>query len=413
MQAKKRVIVIVSVLMALVALNIVIGHLLPTHALGADETPTPAAATTTAAPLPLLTDNPYIIADIAELASPATVFISVEWPLPEQTQQREITQDPFSMFFDYWFSDPFFSPQPQSQQTSAGSGFIIDQSGIILTNQHVVGNIGENQTVKVIVDAPGLEREYDAEIIGADSTLDLAVLRITNGQEHLFPTVPLGDSDASRIGEWTIAIGNPYGQDFEHTVTVGVLSAKGREITILSRDTGTTQIYKNLMQTDAAINRGNSGGPLLNIQGEVIGINTAVHSQAQGIGFAIPINIAKDVLDELITTGQVKHELEPRAWLGIYYGNLEESVAKQLRIPDEKGVIIMDIVKGSPAEEAGLKPWDLIRRIGDQDIYNLDTVKEIISAHEPGDELLFTVYRDGNVQLFSITLGNMPQNMRD
>lgn len=413
MQAKKRIVVVVSILVALVAFNIVIGHLLPNHALGANETHSPAPSATVAPPIPLLTDNPYIIADIAELASPATVFIRVEWPMPDQPQKRQLPQDPFSMFFDYWFSDPFFAPQPRAQQTSAGSGFIIDETGVIVTNQHVVGNLGEDQTIKVVVDAPGLAREYEAEIIGADSTLDLAVLRIINGQEHKFPVVPLGDSDTSRIGEWTIAIGNPYGQDFEHTVTVGVLSAKGREITIMSRETGTTQVYKNLMQTDAAINRGNSGGPLLNIKGEVIGINTAVHSQAQGIGFAIPINVVKDVLDELITTGQVKHELEPKAWIGFYYGNLEEGIAKQLRIPDEKGVIIMDVVQGSPAEKAGLKPWDLIRRINDKDIYVLEDVQEIISQQQPGDEVLFTVYRDGNIQLVPITIGDMPAHLRD
>src|SRR5690606_10264066 len=141
-----------------------------------------------------------------------------------------------------------------------------------------------------------LEREYEAEIIGSDASLDLAVLRILNEEGYIFPTLPLVDSDATRVGEWTIAIGNPYGRDFEHTVTVGVLSAKGREITIYNSETGRPQVYKNLMQTDAAINRGNSGGPLLNIKGEVVGINTAVHAQAQGIGFAIPINVAKEVL---------------------------------------------------------------------------------------------------------------------
>lgn len=414
MQAKKRIVAVVLILTALVAFNVVIGHLDPNQVLGAEEEPKQEqtmSATTT--PIPLLTDNPYIIADIAEMASPATVFVTVEWPLPEQTSpRRQLPQDPFSFFFDYWFSDPFFSPQPQMQQTSAGSGFIIDEQGIILTNQHVVGNPGENQTIKVVVDAPGLEREYEAEIVGADSTLDLAVLRITNGNGQRFPIVPLGDSDSSRIGEWTIAIGNPYGQDFEHTVTVGVLSAKGREITIMSRDTGTAQVYKNLMQTDAAINRGNSGGPLLNIKGEVIGINTAVHSQAQGIGFAIPINVAKEVLEELITTGGVKHELEPRAWLGIHYQNLTSTIAQQLRIPDEKGVIIADVIKNSPADEAGFKPWDILRRIDDQDIYDVDDVVEAMSNRQPGDEVLFTLYRDGEVHMIVVTLGNMPAHMR-
>ncbi len=414
MQAKKRITAVSFVLIALVAVSVVISHLSPSEVFGAQESNEPSnepSVVQTSIPL-MSTDNPYIIADIAELASPATVFIYVEWPLPEQdTQQRTVPQDPFSFFFDYWFSDPFYTPQPRIQQTSAGSGFIIDESGIILTNQHVVGNLGEGQTIAVVLDAPGLEREYTAEIVGADSKLDLAVLRIVDA-EGPFPTVQLGDSDATRPGEWTIAIGNPYGQAFEHTVTVGVLSAKGREISIYNRDTGTTQVYKNLMQTDAAINRGNSGGPLLNIEGEVIGINTAVHSQAQGIGFAIPINVAKDVLDELIETGGVKHELPPRPYLGIYYQALNETLAKQLKMPDEKGIIISDVAKGSPAEEAGVEPWDVIRRIGDRDIFEIDDVKDEISKYEPGDELLLTIFRDGQVQLLTITVGNMPEELR-
>ena len=410
MQAKKRITAISFVLVALLAVSVVISHLSPSEVLGAQEdNQTPIVHTSVPV---FVTDNPYVIADIAELASPATVFIYVEWPLPEEsTQRRTVPQDPFSFFFDYWFNDPFFTPQPRIQQTSAGSGFIIDESGVILTNQHVVGNIGENQTIKVVLDAPGLEREYKAEIVGADSKLDLAVLRIVD-EEGPFPTVRLGDSDTTRPGEWTIAIGNPYGQAFEHTVTVGVLSAKGREISIFNRDTGSTQVYKNLMQTDAAINRGNSGGPLLNIKGEVIGINTAVHSQAQGIGFAIPINVAKDVLDELIETGGVIHELPPRPYLGIYYQELNETLARQLRLPDEKGIIISDVAKGSPADEADVKPWDVIRRIGDQDIFELGDVKDEISKYEPGDELLLTVFRDGQVQLLTITVGNMPEELR-
>ncbi len=227
----------------------------------------------------------------------------------------------------------------------------------------MVGSRGEEQVIKVAVDAPGLKREYEAEIIGSDVTLDLAVLQILNADGETFPTVPLGDSDASRIGEWLIAIGNPYGQDFEHTVTVGVLSAKGREITILDRETNTQKVYRNLMQTDAAINRGNSGGPLLNVKGEVIGINTAVHASAQGIGFAIPINVAKEVLDDLINIGSVQ-----RTWLGISMQNLTENLAKQLRIPDDKGIVVVDVFGGSPADEAGIKPWDLIRRVGERDI---------------------------------------------
>lgn len=405
MRTKKRILSILFVLVAFLTVGGVIAHLMPAQTLSAEE-PTEQTAVITP-PMPMLVDNPYVIADIAELASPATVFIAVEWPVPEKTQsQQRVPQDPFNFFFDYWFSDPFSSPQPV-QPSSAGSGFIIDESGTILTNQHVVGNQGEGQTITVVVDAEGLEREYEAEIIGSDSTLDLAVLQITNDKNHVFPTVALGDSDGSRIGEWTIAIGNPYGKDFEHTVTVGVLSAKGREITILDRDSGVANVYKNLMQTDAAINRGNSGGPLLNIEGEVIGINTAVHSQAQGIGFAIPINVVKDVLDDLITKGGVQ-----KTWLGIYYGDLTESIVNQLRLPDNKGIIVSDVVQDSPAAEAGLQAWDVIRRMNEKDIFEINDVADEIQKYEPGDEVLITVYRRGEMLLIPVTLGNMPNQLR-
>ncbi len=403
MQSKKRTLAISLVLAALVFAGALISHLSPNAVLGAEETAVPPTANVAG---PLLLDNPYLIADIAELASPATVFISVEWPLPEQDERRSVPQDPFSFFFDYWFTDPF-QRQPRTAPSSAGSGFIIDESGIILTNQHVVGSKGEEQVIKVVVDAPGLKREYEAEIIGSDVTLDLAVLKISNANGDTFPTVPLGDSDVSRIGEWLIAIGNPYGQDFEHTVTVGVLSAKGREITILDRETNTQKVYRNLMQTDAAINRGNSGGPLLNVKGEVIGINTAVHASAQGIGFAIPINVAKEVLDDLINIGSVQ-----RTWLGISMQNLTESLAQQLRIPDDKGIVVADVFRGSPADEAGIKPWDLIRRINEREIFDVEELKEEITKRQPGDEVLLTVFRQGKVLLLPVTLGNEPAGLR-
>ncbi|MGB4431022.1 MAG: trypsin-like peptidase domain-containing protein, partial [Limnochordia bacterium] len=282
---RKRIIKVMIVVAVLLAVSGVIVHLWPQTTMVAQELPqtgveAPSVAQSRA--LPILVDNPYIIADIAEVASPATVYISVTWPAQTVDTYRRPSSnwDPFGSFFDFWFNDPFFTQPQQREVTSAGSGFIIDESGIVLTNQHVVGNKGEGQTITVVVDAPGLEREYEAEIIGSDYSLDLAVLRIINENGDVFPTLPLGDSDASRVGEWTIAIGNPYGRNFEHTVTVGVLSAKGREISVYDSETNSPKIYRNLMQTDAAINRGNSGGPLLNIKGEVIGINTAVHAQA-------------------------------------------------------------------------------------------------------------------------------------
>ena len=246
--------------------------------------------------------------------------------------------------------------------------------------------------------------------MGSDQRLDLAVLQIINEDNHVFPTVPLGDSDQSRIGEWMIAIGNPYGESLHHTVTVGVLSAKGREISIRNQDTGELQVYENLMQTDAAINTGNSGGPLLNMKGEVIGINTAVHASAQGIGFAIPINVAKDVLEELMTTGSVSLPSAP--WIGIYHQNITENLTDQLRLPDNKGVLVLDVIQGSPAAEAGLKAWDVIRRIGDTDIFSTDDVFAEISNYEVGDEIVLTVMRQGEIMLIPLTLGDKPAHLR-
>ncbi|NLL42922.1 MAG: trypsin-like serine protease [Firmicutes bacterium] len=408
MHNKRRIVHVLLLVGVLLAFSGVIAHLSSSTILVAEEAPQPALENVvTASAAPIIVDNPYVIADIAEMASPATVFLSVEWPTVEQQVPSQRFNDPFfNFFFDSWFLDPFTSRQPVTPR-SAGSGFIIDESGIILTNQHVVGNKGDDQTIKVVLDVPGLDREYQAEIIGSDYALDLAVLRIINPDDHIFPTVPLGDSDETRIGEWTIAIGNPYGEALHHTVTVGVLSAKGREITIMSQETGRPNTYRNLMQTDAAINSGNSGGPLLNMKGEVIGINTAVHTQGQGIGFAIPINVAKEVLDELITTGGVSVP-----WVGVYQQNMNEKLANQLRIPDDKGVLILDVVENSPAAEAGLKPWDVIRRIGDRDIFSTDDVAEVIKKHSTGDELLITVMRDGEMLIIPVILGDMPAHLR-
>lgn len=383
--------------------------------LAQEDTPmvgTPEATTTgnKAALLSTVGGNPYVIADIAEQANPAIVYIEVEWPQPTQAQQPNRSYDPFQDLFDSWF---FGSPgfrQPITNPTSRGSGFVIDESGIVLTNQHVVGNKGENQKVKVTISSPTINGEYDATIIGSDERLDLAVLQI-EGVEGPFPAVTLGDSDTTRPGEWVIAIGNPYGKQFEHTVTVGVLSAKGREISIRNQETGATQVYRNLMQTDAAINSGNSGGPLLNIEGQVVGINTAVHAQAQGIGFAIPVNVAKDVLDELITTGGVK--LPPRPWVGIWYDQLNEELAARLRIKDTKGIVVADVIHNSPAMEAGLQPLDVIRRVDNADVTTTTDFSDVVSKKKPGDEILLTVIRQGQSHFITVTLGDMPEELRD
>lgn len=347
--------------------------------------------------------NPYQIADIADTANPATVYIQVKWPAQERVPEYW-RMDPFNFFFDFWGRQPY--PQTPQERVTQGSGFIIDESGIILTNQHVVGDLDDEQEVTVTISCSEIDGDFKAKILGSDERLDLAVLQIED-TDGPFPTVTLGDSENSRPGEWVIAIGNPYG--FDHTVTVGVLSAKGREIQVRSTD-GTAQNYYNLMQTDAAINSGNSGGPLLNIKGEVIGINTAVHAEAQGIGFAIPINVAKEVLQDLIETGRV--QLPPIPWLGIWYLTLDEDLAQQLRLPDTKGIVITDIVNDSPADTAGLKARDIIRRFDDIDINSSEDLVNALEDYEPGDEVLLTILREGQTMLITLTLGDIPEEMR-
>lgn len=346
------------------------------------------SADTDRAGIPLWSDT---FANIAERVSPAVVYISVEFP-------REEPQ--WSIYDQFWF--PFFSiPQQNPQrQPRLGTGFIINEEGYILTNQHVVGNKGDNQKITVTLSTPEFKGEIPAELVGSDWTLDLAVLKIEKPKElDKLPTIPLGDSSATRQGDWVIAIGNPYGEVFDHTLTVGVISAKGRSIQIQDSDTNQTRTYRELMQTDASINPGNSGGPLINLWGEVIGINTAIHSTAQGIGFAIPINTAKDVLDMLINEGKVT-----RAWLGIQVASLTQDIANWLGTDVTEGAVIATVFRNSPADKAGLKVYDVIRRIDDTPITSHDDVVNYIAKKRPGDKAILVIERQGTPMLVTVTL---------
>lgn len=349
-------------------------------------------------PIPLKADigNPYLIADVAERVTPAVVYIEVTWPAQERAR-HPFANDPF---FREFF--PFFPWPDTRQQVQRGTGFIIDEAGYILTNQHVVGNPDGGQTIKVKINTADFHGDVEATLLGADERLDLAVLKIDKPKElDVLPTIPLGDSDASRPGEWVIAIGNPYGEQFEHTVTVGVLSAKGREIQI--RDGGTPRTYRNLMQTDAAINPGNSGGPLINIKGEVIGINTAVSATAQGIGFAIPINTAIAVKEQLITDGRVQ-----RAFLGVSYENLTQTVADILGLPNTNGVLVRGVVEDSGAEKAGIQVHDVIVRVGRMEVKNDRDLVAALEGYKPGDQVAIHVIRQGEEKVLTATLGVAP-----
>ncbi len=324
--------------------------------------------------------GPYAVADVAEQVGPSVVYIEVEY----KAQERTTTWNPWSgSIFDFWFGTPEPS-LPSTGSVSQGSGFIFSDDGMILTNQHVVDNSQNIKEIRVWVE--GRDEPYIAELLGSDYLLDLAVLKI-DAKEKLV-AAKLGDSDASRVGEFVVAIGNPYGKDFDHTVTIGVLSAKGRQIDIPDTDRQTYRTYSNLMQTDAASNPGNSGGPLLNLAGEVIGINTAVRASGQGIGFAIPINVAKEVVNDLIEKGQVT-----RPWIGISYGNVTQEIADYYGLDKVEGVFISEVLRDTPAAKAGLQPGDIIRSVDGVEIKNTDDFAKITSTMKPGDKLNFIVER--------------------
>jgi len=311
------------------------------------------------------------IADIAEKVGPAVVNID--------TVRMVNTQFPF-------FEDP--RSRRIIPQKGAGSGFIINQEGYILTNEHVVRKADK---IKITL-SDG--REFDGEVIGSDVTSDTAIVKIQ--ADHL-PTVTLGDSDKLRVGQIVIAIGNPYG--LQQTVTMGVVSAKGRSI---PAGTGGS-IYRNFIQTDTAINPGNSGGPLLNIGGEVVGINTAIIPYAQGIGFAIPVNIAKRNIDDLINLGKVR-----RSWLGVYIQDVTPEIAEQFGLSEAKGVLVGDVIEGSPAEEAGMERGDVIVKVNDEEVNSPEELQDKIRGIEIGKKANVEIVRNGKEISFVVKIGEMP-----
>lgn len=314
--------------------------------------------------------GPMNVADIVEKVSPAVVYIEASSVAPA---------------YRGWGQ---FYGIPEQEQKSTGTGFIIDPSGYILTNEHVIDG-----ATSVKVKLQNKEQPLAARVVGKDYELDLAVLKI-DGKD--LPTIPLGNSDAMRPGDWVVAIGNPLGLD--HTVTVGVISAKGRPITIEDRN------YKNLIQTDAAINPGNSGGPLINMEGQVIAINTAVSVDAQGIGFAIPINTAKSIMNDLIKNGKVI-----RPYVGISMVTIDPEVADQVGLnPDTKGVLIVQVMNNSPAEAAGIKSMDILTSIDGKEVTTSSAAQELIQKHKVGDTVKLGLIRDGSKITVSVKLKEKP-----
>ncbi len=335
-----------------------------------------------------------IFVEIAKRQNPAVVNISTKTkrrsrpPRAPRNPRSPGGQDPFQDFYDKFFGD-----RDRKPRSGMGSGFFIDKEGYILTNNHVID--GADEIIVLIRDGNNGEKEYDAKLVGADSKTDIALIKLVlkDGSKKSFPTLSLGNSDNLEVGEWVVAIGNPFG--LSHTVTVGVVSAKERNIG--------SGPYDEFIQTDASINPGNSGGPLMNIKGEVIGINTAIISGNTGgnvgIGFAIPINVAKGILKDLKEKGTVT-----RGWLGVMIQKITPDLAESFNLDRTEGALVGDVIPNSPAERAGIKRGDVIVRFDRHEVKTMESLPKIVGSTTPGKAVKVEVIREGKKKVLDVTI---------
>lgn len=329
------------------------------------------------------------IADLVEKVGPAVVNIDVEGTVT-RTMNRGIPNDPF---FREFFGDIFREYTRKVPMKGRGSGFIVSADGQILTNNHVI----EDADKITVTFSDGKTKE--AKVIGKDPTFDIAVIKV-DGKN--LPTIEMGDSDKIRVGETLVAIGNTLGLGLEPTVTVGVLSARNRSVHVQDFN------YDGFLQTDASINPGNSGGPLLDMHGRVIGINTAIIASAQGIGFAIPINMAKQVMNDIVTYGKVR-----RGQMGVYLQPITEDIASAFDLKDTKGALIADVVPDSPAEKAGLKRGDVITKLDGKEVEDSVKLSAAVRQRMAGDKIQLEVIRGGKTMNFSVTLTEVDTSVAD
>ncbi len=316
---------------------------------------------------------------IAQKSSLAVVAIST-------LQDAEDAGNPIKNLLD---------PHHSEQQKGLGAGFFIHPDGYLITNSHVVE--GATEMKVAVIKKNGRTRDYQARIVGVDAGTDVALLKVDGGDET-FPTLPLGDSDQLGLADWVAAIGNPYG--LSHSITVGVVSFKGRTDVVPAGRDG----YYDYIQTDASINPGNSGGPVINVRGEVVGIANAVNAVGQGIGFAIPINMAKAVLMPLLKDGRVH-----RSWLGITVEDLPSDAAKELGMqPDADGVLVSEVVEGGPGAKAGLKPGDIITAMDGVTLDDAQRMRWLAASTGVGKQVALGVLRGGKEEQLSAELGAMP-----
>jgi len=327
----------------------------------------------------IYTNNP--IARIAKASSPAVVNIDTETMV--RRSPMPFANDPF---FKEFFGEQFDSYNRMVPMRGKGSGFIVDAKGYILTNNHVVE--GADKITVTMLDG----RHFNAKLIGKDPTFDLAVIQI---DAKNLPVLKLGDSDRTQVGEWVVAIGNPLG--FENTVTAGVVSGKNRNLQAADVN------FQGFMQTDAAINPGNSGGPLIDMRGEVVGINSAIVPYAQGMGFAVPVNMAKQIMNDLIKHGEVK-----RGFLGVTLQTVTPGFAQTYQLPTTEGAIVAGISRGAPADKAGFRVGDVIVSVGGQKVKSSQDAVLFIRNKLAGEKVSIEVYRDGKKQAINVTLGDIP-----
>ncbi len=332
--------------------------------------------------------DPKYLSRLVKDLSPSVVNISTT----SITKQRNFGfgspwEDPSSPFHEFF--KRFFEDNEQGREfkrKGLGSGFIISSDGYIITNHHVVKQVDE---IDVILENG---KNYRAKIIGTDPKTDLALLKID--PEGSLKSVKIGDSSKLEIGDWVVAIGNPFG--LGNTITAGIVSAKGRTLGFGA--------YDDFIQTDAAINPGNSGGPLFNHKGEVVGVNTAIIARGEGIGFAIPINIASRIADQLKDSGKVV-----RGWLGVYIQKISPEIRESLDIPGDSGVIISDVAPGSPAESAGIQRGDAILQVNEEKIKTVNDLPRIIANTSPGTVVSLNIVRSGKRKNVKVKLGEFPE----
>jgi serine protease Do len=358
---------------------IVAGSFVPSRGVsGPRVDPAPPPAPVAAGASMPLVGGVVDFADVADSINPSVVNIDASSPSGDDREPRRRRRP------DDWFEGPL-GPEPDGGRQGAGSGFFIDPQGHILTNHHVID--GAERIVVTLGDG----RTFRASVIGADPAIDVALIKVPAPGAP--PAAPLGDSTKLRVGEWVCAIGNPLG--YEHSVTVGVVSFIGRKLFDASLD--------DYIQTDAAINFGNSGGPLINARGEVIGINSAISSRASSIGFAVPINQVKAILSQLKARGRVS-----RGFIGVTLTDVSPGLQRSLHLPTTRGALVQDVTEQSPGDRAGIRPYDLILSVDEREIWTNDELIRDISARPPGSAARLRVLRDGRERNVIVKLAERP-----